>query len=84
MLRVHILPRSGDQHLDAISRNDVKEFARDLRALAPVSVRSVVTLLELVPREAIEEHYLYFDPTGRLRLRNGITVPQPVATPEQV
>ncbi|WP_141715175.1 hypothetical protein [Micromonospora rhizosphaerae] len=43
MLRVHILPRFGDQHLDAISRNDVKAFALDLRA--PVSVRSVVTLL---------------------------------------
>ncbi|GAA1632437.1 tyrosine-type recombinase/integrase [Saccharothrix algeriensis] len=85
MLRVHILPRFGDRHLDEISRNDVKAFALDLRArLAPVSVRSVVTLLGLVLREAIEEHYLYFDPTGRLRLRDGITVPRPVATPEQV
>lgn len=34
-------------------------------------------------REAIEEHHLYFDPTNRLRLREGIVVPRPVATPEQ-
>jgi integrase len=41
-------------------------------------------VLGLVLREAIEEHYLYFDPTHRLRLRDGVVVPRPVATPEQV
>jgi hypothetical protein len=36
--------------------------------LAPASIRAIVTLLGLLLREAIDEHYLHFDPTARLRL----------------
>jgi integrase len=85
MLRVHILPVFGEHRLDAITRTDVKAFARDLAArLSPVTVRSVVTVLGLVLREAIDEHYLVFDPTARLRLRDGPSEPRPVATPADV
>jgi integrase len=85
MLRCHILPAFGDHRLDAITRTDVKAFARTLTdRLSPVTVRSVVTLLGLVLREAIDEHYLLFDPTARLRLRDGPGEPRPTATPEQV
>jgi integrase len=85
ILRSHILPAFGDQRLNAITRNDVKAFARDLTEhLSAASVRSIVTLLGLVLREAIDEHYLFFDPTARLRLREGPGEPRPVATPEQV
>jgi hypothetical protein len=85
LLRAHILPAFGRRHLDAITRNDVKTFARDLSArLSPASVRSVVTVLGLVLREAIDEHYLFFDPTARLRLRDGPAEPRPTADPVQV
>jgi integrase len=85
MLRVHILPRFGRHRLDEISRNDIKAFAVDLRThVAAVTARSIISVLGLVLREAIEEHYLYFDPTHRLRLRDGVVVPRPVATAEQV
>ena len=85
MLRCHILPAFGDHRLDAISRTDVKAFARVLAdRLSPVTVRSIVTVLGLVLREAIDEHYLLFDPTARLRLRDGPSEPRATATPEQV
>lgn len=85
MLRTHILPTFAHHRLDAISRTDVKAFARDLMVdLAPASVRSIVTLLGLILREAMDEHYLLFDPTARLRLREGPAEPHPVATPAQV
>jgi integrase len=85
LLRVHILPAFGRRHLDAITRNDVKAFAKDLSMrLSPASVRSVVTVLGLVLREAIDEHYLFFDPTARLRLRDGPAGPRPTADPVQV
>jgi integrase len=85
MLRTHILPVFGDRRLDAITRNDVKAFARTLPDdLSPVTVRSIVTVLGLVLREAIDEHYLVFDPTARLRLRDGPGEPRPVATPAHV
>lgn len=35
-------------------------------------------------REAIEEHCLCFDPTGRLRLHKGIAPKRPVVKPEPV
>jgi integrase len=44
----------------------------------------VVTLLGLVLREAMDEHYLLFDPTARLRLRDGPAEPRPVAGPDEV
>ncbi|MEJ3750089.1 tyrosine-type recombinase/integrase [Actinomycetes bacterium KLBMP 9797] len=85
VLRNHILPTFGDQRLNAITRNAVKAFARTLTPrLSPATVRSVVTVLGLVLREAIDEHYLFFDPTARLRLRECPGEPRPVATPEQV
>jgi integrase len=85
MLRCHILPAFGDHRLDAITRTDVKAFARTLtKDLAPVTVRSIVTVLGLILREAIDEHYLLFDPTARLRLRDGPSEPRPTATPDQV
>jgi integrase len=85
MLRTHILPAFGPRRLDAISRNEVKAFARDLAVtLSPATVRSVVTLLGLVLREAMDEHYLLFDPTARLRLRDGPAEPRPVAGPDEV
>jgi integrase len=37
-----------------------------------------------VLREAIDEHYLLFDPTARLRLRDGPGEPRPIAGPRQV
>lgn len=85
MLRCHILPAFGSHRLDAISRIEVKAFARALaNDLAPVTVRSIVTVLGLVLREAIDEHYLLFDPTARLRLRDRPSEPRPTATPNQV
>lgn len=85
MLRVHILPRFGTLRLDAISRNDVKKFAVDLRAkVSAVSARTIVSVLGLVLREAIEDHHLYFDPTARLRLRDIPVVARPIASPRQV
>ncbi|RSM36934.1 site-specific integrase, partial [Actinoplanes sp. ATCC 53533] len=85
MLRCHILPVFGSHRLDAITRIEVKAFARSLSGrLAPVTVRSVITVLGLVLREAIDEHYLLFDPTARLRLRDGPDEPRPTATPDQV
>lgn len=85
MLRCHILPVFGDHRLDAIGRTDVKAFARALSdRLSPITVRSIVTVLGLVLREAIDEHYLLFDPTARLRLRDGPSEPRPTATPDQV
>jgi integrase len=68
--RCHILPAFGSYRLDAITRT--------------VTVRSVVTVLGLVLREAIAEHYLLFDPTARLRLRDGPEKPRATATPEQI
>jgi hypothetical protein len=47
-------------------------------------VRSIVTVLGLILREAIDEHYLLFDHTARLRLRDGPSEPRPTATPDQV
>jgi integrase len=41
-------------------------------------------VLGLVLREAIDEHYLLFDPTARLRLRDGPDEPRATATPEQI
>jgi integrase len=83
-LRVHILPAFGAVRLDAITRNDVKALARSLGAeLSPASVRTVITLLGLI-RDAIDQHYLIFDPTGRLRLRDGPAEPRPTATPAQI
>ena len=85
MLRCHILPAFGGRRLDAITRTDVKAFARALASdLAPVTVRSIITVLGLVLREAIDEHYLLFDPTARLRLRDGPSEPRPTVTPDQV
>ena len=85
MLRCHILPAFGSHRLDAISRTEVKAFARALSdRLAPITVRSIVSVLRLVLREAIDEHYLLFDPTARLRLRDGPDEPRPTATPDQV
>lgn len=85
MLRCHILPAFGEHRLDAITRTDVKAFARALtNQLSPATVRSIITLLGLILREAIDEHYLLFDPTARLRLRDGPSEPRPTATPEQV
>ncbi len=85
MLRCHILPAFGDHRLDAITRTDVKAFARVLTSdLSPVTVRSIITLLGLVLREAIDEHYLLFDPTARLRLRDAPSEPRPTAEPEKV
>lgn len=85
MLRCHILPAFGSHRLDAITRIEVKAFARSLSGrLVPVTVRSIITVLGLVLREAIDERYLLFDPTARLRLRDGPDEPRPTATPEQV
>lgn len=85
LLRVHILPAFGDARVDAITRNAVKAFAKSLgERRSPATVRTVVTLLGLVLREAIDEHYLLFDPTARLRLRDGLAEPRPVATPFQI
>jgi integrase len=85
MLRVHLLPAFGNQRLDAITRTQVKAFARTLTTrLSPVTVRSIITVLGLVLREAIDEHYLLFDPTARLRLRDGPGEPRPVASPLKV
>jgi len=54
MLHCHILPAFGGHRLDAISRNDVKAFARTLtNDLAPVTVRSIISVLGLVLREAV-------------------------------
>jgi integrase len=84
-LRVHILPAFGAVRLDAITRNDVKALARSLGAeLSPASVRTVITLLGLILRDAIDQHYLIFDPTGRLRLRDGPAEPRPTATRAQI
>lgn len=81
MLRCHILPAFGDRRLDAITRTDVKGFARALASdLAPVTVRSIVTVLGLVLREAIDEHYLLFDRplgSGSARDRVNPAPPQP-------
>ncbi|MGC9671076.1 tyrosine-type recombinase/integrase [Planosporangium sp. 12N6] len=85
MLRTHTLPVFDDHRPDAITRNEVRTFVRTLATrLSPVTVRSIVTVLGLVLREAIDEHYLLFDPTARLRLRDGPGEPRPVATPAQV
>lgn len=85
MLRCHILPAFGGHRLDAITRTEVKAFARALAGrLAPITVRIIVTVLGLVLREAIDEHYLLFDPTARLRLRDGPDEPRATATPEQI
>lgn len=47
-------------------------------------MRSIITVLGLVLREAIDDHYLLFDPTARLRLRDGPSEPRPTATRDQV
>lgn len=85
MLQNHILPTFGGHRLNAISRNEVKAFARDLAGRrSPTTVRSIVTLLGLVLRDAIDEHYLFFDPTARLRLREGPAESRPTVTPAEV
>lgn len=47
-------------------------------------MRSSITVLGLVLREAIDEHYLLFDPTARLRLGDGPDEPRPTAAPDRV
>jgi Phage integrase, N-terminal SAM-like domain len=72
MLRNHILPAFGDHRLDAITRNEVKAFARIVagqRRRPPSAVSSLSS--DSFLRDAIGEHYLFFDPTARLRLRDG-------------
>lgn len=85
LLRVHILPAFGSRRIDSITRQDVKAFARGLAGhLADSSVRHIVTLLGQIPREAVDDHLMFFDPTARLRLRRLPREQRPFATAAKI
>jgi integrase len=84
MLRVHILPRFGRHRLDEISRNEIKAFAVELRTRRG--------------GDRPQHHYRAWAGAAEKRSRSttctsprptgydcdGVVVPRPVATPEQV
>jgi integrase len=85
MLRCHILPAFGSHRLDAITRTEVKGV-RPLPLRPAGAGHRAQHHHRARPRlrEAIDDHYLLFDPTARLRLRDGPGEPRPTATTEEV
>lgn len=85
LLSNHILPHLGNLRLDAIDKTTVKGFAGKLRKrLAHGSVKSTVTLLGTMVRDAVDDRVLTYDPTARIRLIAPPTEPRPVLSPQQV
>jgi integrase len=52
--RVHLLPRLGDQPLDAISTESVQRLKATLAAKAPKTVNNVLTVLNTMLKKAVE------------------------------
>jgi integrase len=84
-LRNHLLPRFGDTPIDAITRQAVKAYITDLRATySQQTVASIVGLLALILREAVDDRRIPVDVCRRLRLVTGPHPQRPWATPAQV
>lgn len=84
-LRNHILPVFADRPLDAIERNEIKAFVKQLKKkLAPSSVRVITTLLGLLLREAVRDRRILIDVSEMMRINVDPDEERPVATIGQV
>jgi integrase len=52
--RVHLLPRFGDERLDAVSTERVQQLKASLAARAPKTVNNVLTVLNMMLKKAVE------------------------------
>jgi integrase len=81
----HLLPRFGQVPIDAITRQAVKVYINDLRACySPHTVASIIGVLGLILREAVDDRRIPVDVCRRLRVVTGPYPQRPWATPAQV
>lgn len=84
-LKVHILPRYGDVPLSKINRQAVKLFVRHLKTgLEDSSVASVMSLFNLLLREAVADRRIGHNPAQGVRVVTRRASERPVATTSQV
>ena len=84
-LRNHILPVFGDVPLSKINRHAVKMFVVQLRrTLADSSVASVMSLLNLLLREAVADQRIGHNPGHGVRVATRRPAERPTATAAQV
>lgn len=84
-LDLHILPRFGDQPINAITRMAVKAWIKDLsRRRAPGTVASILSLLSMLMNEAVEERRIPLNPCRRIRQAAPPRPERPWASAEQV
>lgn len=67
-LRLYVMPKFGDTHLDRIERDAIKKFISELadRSLAKNTIRLVITALRAVLSGAIEDGLIDSNPAQRL------------------
>jgi Phage integrase, N-terminal SAM-like domain len=84
-LRNHILPVFGDVPLAKINRHAVKMFVVQLRrTLADSSVASVMSLLNLLLREAVADQRIGHNPGHGVRVTTRRPAERPTATAAQI
>jgi integrase len=84
-LRNHILPVFGDVPLTRINRHAVKMFVVQLRrSLADSSVASVMSLLNLLLREAVADQRIGHNPGHGVRVSTRRPAERPTATAAQI
>ena len=83
MQRVHISPVLGERGVDSVKRQDIERLARVMlaKALAPKTVRNVMTLLHSVFSLAVENEWAKANPVAKAarpkRRREGDANPDP-------
>jgi Phage integrase SAM-like domain len=85
-LRKHLLPEFGRLHLEQIDQPTIRRFITSLQArgLAPITIRTLVTLLGTLLRDAIRIGYLAQDPTAGIRIPREQPPPRRVLEAEQI
>ncbi|MBR7826620.1 tyrosine-type recombinase/integrase [Actinospica sp. MGRD01-02] len=84
-LRLHILPKFGATPIAAITRIEVKAWAKELtERMATSSAHSILTLLSTVMAEAANDRHVLANPCQGLRLSHRKRDEKVIATPLQV
>lgn len=84
-LRNHILPRFGGTPLNKITRQPARVFVKDLKQhLAERTVADIMSLLNLLLREAVADRRIGFNPCHGIRVTTGHRVERTPATAHQI
>jgi integrase len=72
-LKCHILPRIGNTELHSISKSDIQEIVKDLRA--PIAIKTLA-VLKTIFREAVDYGYLDISPALGVKTKPLQSVPR--------